>query len=277
MKIFNKIIISSLALVALTFSACSSDDNYTPGDQTNTDSLNVYFNNSASVTLPSESNTFNVVITRNTTKGQLTVPITLSSSNGYDLKGNPIFSAPSEVVFKDGEATETIPVQATDSIKMFNSYYVTINVPQNYTVQYKTNPVGQPRAELNIVKEDYKDYATGTYYSDFFGDGSTPYSQAAVMQYSAIKNTYRFKNIIEGETFTFSLGSDNSISYDWSSVFTGSVDATYGNISMSPSDKPVDYKSYYDPTTKTYYFGFKYTVSAGSFGSSYDRFVVANN
>lgn len=264
--------ILSLVLGVITLSACSDDNDYTVGSQTNADSLNVYFTSGANVVLPSDSNTFKVTVTRNNTSGALTVPLNLSSSNGYDANGTKVFSAPSQVEFKAGEATSTILVQATDSIKMFNSYHVILSVPEEYTTQYKSTQAGQPRAELNIVKEDYKNYAKGSYFSYFFGD---PYTEDAVLQHSALKDTYRFSNVASGETFTFQVGTDNKISYDWTKLSNGYTHKKYGAMYISPSSSK-DYPSYFSPEENTYYFGFEFIVSAGSFGDSYEGFIVTN-
>ena len=112
MKIFNKIIILLLAATAFSFSACSDDDDYTPGSQTNADSVNVYFNSAADVTLLSDVDSFVVTVSRNSSKGELSVPLTLESSNGYDSKGKAIFTIPTVVTFKDGESKANIIVES---------------------------------------------------------------------------------------------------------------------------------------------------------------------
>lgn len=274
MKVLRKIMILSLVLGISMLSSCSDDDNYTAGSKTNTDSLNVYFENISSSTLALTQDSFTVNVIRNRTKGELTVPLTFVSSNGYDEKNNPLFSAPSSVKFMDGKDTATVTIHCTDSVKIFTSYKVTLSVPDSYTIQYSSNPVGQPRMELTVIKEDYKDYAVGVYTSQFFGDGTTDFSQTATLQYSAIKQKYRFTKVIEGQTYTFNVASDNSISYDWSSVDTGSTYPGYGAIYALPSEDKA-YKSYFDSQTNKYYFGFSYKVSAGAFSNNYyDVFTV---
>ncbi len=275
MKILSKLMTLSCVLAAaVTVSSCSDDDNYTAGPQTNSDSLNVYFEKGTSdITLKSDANTFVVNVVRNTTKGALTIPLTTVTGNGYDGLGKNLFTVPTQVEFKDGEDTAQITVNCTDSVKMFKEYNVEMSIPEEYTTQYKSSPTGQPRAELHIVKEDYANYAKGTYFSQFFGDDS-PYTEAAIMQYSKILDTYRFSNIVSGETFTFQVNKDNSITFGFTETPTGYVHSKYGSVNIKPSENE-EYKSYYSPDEKTYYFGFNYVVSAGSFGDYYEGFIVS--
>lgn len=152
MKILSKLVVLSLVIGTFTLSACSDDDNYTSGNKTNSDSLNVYFSTPENINLASTSKSFNVFLVRSTKKDSLIVPLTLASGNGYDSKGEAIFSVPSKVKFKIGQDTTVVTVQCTDSIMASFNYYVVLSIPDAYTTQYKKKQAGMPRAELNIVK-----------------------------------------------------------------------------------------------------------------------------
>lgn len=51
------------------------------------------------------------------------------------------------------------------------------------------------------VKADLAGMATGNYYSEFWGDDDrTPYQEPATLEYSEMKKTYRFTNILLGQS-----------------------------------------------------------------------------
>lgn len=274
---FSKLIIFPLLAAAFALGSCSDDDDWSAGKPANAEGVNVYMpaSDGAAIVLAPEENSFTFTVERNSANGELTVPLTVSNSNGYDNGGNSLFSVPSAVTFADGEKEKTITVACSESMEMFKTYYITVSVPEEYTNPYSSSEESLPRKELNIVKEDYKAYATGTYYSDFWGDDDgTPYQEPATIEYSEIKNMYRFSNVVTGQTFTFTVNEDNTIEFGDAKYDTGYVHPSYGNIYISPSESE-DYPSYYDPDTKTFYFGWEYTVSAGSFGDYYEWFAVA--
>ena len=279
MKIFNCNIFFALALSALTLSSCSSDDDYTVASQTNADSLNVSVENVSKLVMASTENTKTVTLHRNKTNGALTVPVTLSSGNGYDVNGKAIFTAPSEVTFADGQADAQFVITASDSIEMFKEYDLHLSVSEQYTIQYMKDQ-GMPRADFVVVKEDFSEFAKGKYASYFRAEeGKEPDPEAAVLEYSKASDTYRIANVVNGQTITFKVDAKNLVKEKYPSIkfvnanFVAGTDPSYGVIKGSPSEDK-EYTSYYDTDTKTYYFGFVYNVSAGSFGSYYEKFVV---
>lgn len=272
----NKIMILPLLAAAFTFGACSDDDSWSAGEPTNAEGINVYIptGDGADVTLSPTDNSFNVTIARSDANGELTVPLATANANGYDKDGNAIFTVPQTVTFADGEKEKTITVACADGMEMFKTYNITISIPESYTKPYADSEESLPRKELNIIKEDYAAFATGTYYSEFWGDDDgNPAEEQTSIEYSEIKDMYRVKNVMSGQTFTFSVDENNKISFDDSKYSTGYVDSSYGNVYISPSENE-EYGSYYNLDTKTFYFGWEYTVSAGSFGDYYEWFTV---
>lgn len=49
-----------------------------------------------------------------------------------------------------------------EAISLLAGYALSIVIPEEYTHQYAETSI-YPRIELNVIKEDYKPYATGTY------------------------------------------------------------------------------------------------------------------
>ena len=274
---FSKLMIFPLLAAAFAFCSCSDDDDWSAGKQTNAEGINVYLPTSegASMTLAPSDKSFTINVARSSASGELTVPLKTANANGYDKDGKSLFTVPESVTFANGEKEKTITVECSDNMEMFKTYRLTISVPEEYTLAYADSVENLPRKELNILQEDYKSFATGTYYSDLWADDDgTPYEESATLEYSEIKKMYRFSNVVTGETFTFSVDEDNKIVFGDSKYSTGYIHPSYGNIYISPSEDD-EYTSYYDPDTKTFYFGWEYTVSAGSFGDYYEWFKVA--
>lgn len=269
-----------LALLSGAFllTACGDDDSFAPGPATNAEGLNVYIESDKSIVMESTASSFEFTVARNKDNGAITVPLR------YEGENLDVFSLPASVSFAAGELSKTLTVQCSDAIEMFTDYKIQVIVDEAYTTQYDANPAGFPRAILDIVKEDYKVFATGTYTSAW-----TEEDEPATLEYSEIKGSYRFKNATSGNfTYEFSVG-DEPIA-DETSDFNGlypityskAFDATgwvtsedwahpdYGMVTIYPGSDP----SAYDAENKTYYLSIEFTVSAGSFGSYYDVFVA---
>lgn len=265
MKLNKIFLMAGVAMTMFMAASCSDDDSWSAGSQTNADSLNVFIASDNNVALSVDGNTFTVVYGRNKTNGSLTIPVEFST-------GTPdIFTdVPASVTFADGQAYDTITITCKKDMEMFKTYRATITIPEQYTTQYADVQTNLPRAELNVVKEDYKPFKSGKYYSQFFLDPGE--EQDVVMEHSDLLGYYRFKDVVFGQTFRFTVDDENNIQFVEGSFATNYVHPSYGMISAKPaSNKP----SLFDPDDNTYYFGFEYTVSAGSFGSYYDYFVVA--
>lgn len=268
----NKIFLMAGAVMSMFMAvSCSDDDNWSAGNPTNADSLNVYIASDNNVVLPVDGNTFEVTFARNNTNGELTIPVNFST-------GTPeIFTdIPTSVTFANGASEATVSFSCISDLVMFKTYRATIVIDEQYTTQYADQATNMPRAELKIVKEDYKTAKKGTYLSWW-----TEVAEPAELQYSEILDSYRFASQTSGEfTFAFSLGDTDEngvqpIYYSDSFIASGSATSaewahpTYGVMTMKGSTKKL---SYYDPATKTYWFDINFTVSAGSFGNYYDTF-----
>lgn len=259
-------------IVALGFAACSDDDDVTVGARTNADSVNVVVVTGPNVVLPSTATSFDITLQRNKDNGAISVPLS------FNTGAAGIFTGPAKVDFASGELEKTITVNVSESIKMFQDYFLEVVVDENYTKQYavSTGMSGASRALLTIVKEDYKVAKKGMYHSEWL-KGEEP----AELEYSEILDAYRFNKQTSGAfTYVFTLGEAGEdgtqpITYDDSFITSGSAtsedwaDSTYGIMTMKGSTAE---RSYYDPATKTYWFDIKFTVAAGSFGNYYDKF-----
>ncbi len=262
MKISKIFLMAGLAMMTFVATSCSSKDDWAPGEPTTSGGQNVYLDTEESIALPLDGNTFEVTFKRTATSGDLTIPVNFSTPTPE------IFTdVPSTVTFASGAAEAKITITCKSDMEVFHTYRATITIDQQYTTQYADAETNCPKAELNVIKEDYKPFKNGTYYSQFFET-----EEAAVLEYSEMKKLYRFKHVAADQTFNFTVDADNNIKVVEAKIPTAYVHPTYGPITANRTNKP-SFIEVEDGVT-TYYFNFEYTVDAGSFGDAYDYFVV---
>ena len=253
---------AGLAMMTFVATSCSSKDDWAPGEPTTSGGQNVYLDTEESIALPLDGNTFEVTFKRTATSGDLTIPVNFSTPTPE------IFTdVPSTVTFASGAAEAKITITCKSDMEVFHTYRATITIDQQYTTQYADVETNCPKAELNVIKEDYKPFKNGTYYSEFFET-----EEPAVLEYSEMKKLYRFKHVAADQTFNFTVDADNNIKVVEAKIPTAYVHPTYGPITANRTNKP-SFIEVEDGVT-TYYFNFEYTVDAGSFGDAYDYFVV---
>lgn len=268
--LLNTLLIAGALCVSTGLTGCSDDDNYTPGNVTNSNGLNISFENTANITLSPEETSFKVTLTRNNTTGDMTVPIkAISVTNA--------FTVPSEVTFKSGESTAEITVDVDKDIEMFTNYKLTLSLAEEYTTPYDSASVADgktPRAELNVIKEDYEPYATGTVTSNFMGDddGNPAIETEKTLEYSKIKNLYRIKSFWGSGSgdLLFTWDGKDKVATAESSIPTGISVGSYGEATANFKEAS------YNEATKTFDFNLEFTVSAGSFGALDELFTITS-
>ena len=262
MKISKIFLMAGLTMMSFMATSCGSNDDWAPGDPSLVGGQNVYLNTAENIELPMDGNTFEVTFARTTTSGELTVPVYFSTPTPE------VFTdVPKTVTFASGADKATITITCKSDMEVLRTYRATITIDQQYTQAYIDNETNCPKAELKVIKVDYKPFKNGTYYSEFFGT-----EEPAVLEYSEIKKLYRFKHVAADQTFNFTVDADNNIKVVEAKIPTSYVHATYGAVTANRTNKP-SYIEVEDGVT-TYYFNFEYTVDAGSFGDAYDYFVV---
>ena len=161
MKILNKTLLAGILFASALLSGCS-DDEYTPGEASNANGINVYFESpvSAEVALGPDDTAFTITVGRNQTDGALSVPLKMAS-----VYAN-LFEVPAQVDFAQGESSKTLTIKVSSDMAMFESYPMTLTIDPAYTQAYTQSDL-YPRLELNVIKEDYVPYADGKF-SDYF-------------------------------------------------------------------------------------------------------------
>ncbi len=101
MKFFKYSILAMMGLLAVSFTACSDDDDYSVGTQ----SPGAYFADAlpSSIELSLEASSFDVTVSRTNADAPDTYNLTLTDPSG-------LFTAPSRVVFADGALTAPVTI-----------------------------------------------------------------------------------------------------------------------------------------------------------------------
>ncbi len=256
MKSLKYFLISAVALFALA--ACTQEDPYKPGDPTNTNGNNIYFSekNPGSIVLGLAENSFTVTIERENSSNAVSVPLKAYSTS-------TVFTVPSSVDFAAGETSKDITVQFAGADPFVN-YVLNISIPEEYTYQYKDQSV-YPAFAVTVLQEDFKVIHSGTYYDDFWWEESWDQD----LEYSELKDAYRLSDLWTagaGFEFTWDKSTGKVVVNGGNKLSTGIVHSSYGLISAQ------DQGSFYDADDDAIYFPFKWTVSAGSFGTYYNVF-----
>lgn len=259
MKIFHKYFLLAVVSCCL-FTACSDDEDYTPGTPSNANGDNVYFSadNEATLALGVDESEFTMTIERSNAGAAQSIPLKVATPH------DSIFTVPVTVDFASGEGSKVIIIKTSDKMRMFKKYALSITIPEEYTQQYAETTT-YPRMELNITKEDYKPYATGLYTSGYFEE-----LWDATLEYSEILNLYRFPSCwVKGYDVTFAWDGSEKVKVNNGNKFvTGYIHASYGMVSATPG------LCSYDASSKTFSFIYEWTVSAGTFGEIPDTFEV---
>lgn len=261
MKTINKILGIALLAVAV-FASCTKEDPYQPGQPSGKYSV-CFAGNPSTIVLGLTDNQFEVTVS-NPNGDAVTVPLTSWCSKGG------VATVPESVTFAAGETEKAITVSLKD-LEPFEEYLFKITIPDEYTQAYKVDG-GDAEFGVTFYQEDYKPYATGTVYDEFWyegmvtQDGETP--AKIVLEYSELLNKYRLANWLDyGANFVFSWDKEkDEITGDKQA--TGIVHSSYGMIYA----EVVPDNSGFDPEENALYLSLKWTVSAGSFGEYYNVF-----
>lgn len=256
----RNIIFMALSAALLLAFACQKEDTYVPGKPT-VENDNVYFSpdNGTSAVLAVDETEVTVLLSRMDSTDALTVPVTAWTSHPA------AFELPEKVEFAAGAATAEYKIKTTDSLAMFVNYPVRLSIPEELTNAYDTLDV-YPRFALNVVKEDYKACAKGTWIDYFMYAGEEAAEWEQALQYSEILDTYRFPDVwYPGYSVEFKW--DGKGNPEMAAAYTTGVeDSTYGMITANTVDA-----TYADDT---FVLNFEWTVSAGSFGAAPQIFVI---
>lgn len=255
-------LMSFLTIAAI--SSCSNEDDYTPGEPAPVEVSEYYFasGTETALTIGLTQNLITAEINRVNAEGEETLELVVTNPS------NEYFAVPTSVTFADGETTATIEIVVSDSLPLFQNYQFSIQIPSEYINPY-VDANNNSTLHYVVMRDDYKPFAYGIYQSAW-----CEAEFEAVLEFSEALQTYRIKSfcMIEGYDVTFKMDEDYNITMTSSSFSSGYEHPAYGMVTA------VVYKdgSYngYDPETNLFKFAYTWTVTAGSFGTFYDYFMI---
>lgn len=137
----------TIVAAGVMLTACSNDDDFTPGPATSPDSPEVYFSDATQAQYllsTGEAHTVEINLGRVVTEEELTVPIIAN----YVADG---LTVPSEATFAAGEATTSITINVTDDYKLSTPYAFELALPDELVNYYSTTLPGTASISSKIV------------------------------------------------------------------------------------------------------------------------------
>ena len=269
---------------AFGFSAWRDDDDYKAGEPAGEN--NVTFLTYSNPVMEKTATSFDVVLNRHTTQGTLSVPLEkLIVPEGWNVPETANFAA--------GDSLATITVTPVADMSLNTDYDFVLRVPESYTNSYMQKNGEVNTYKVEVVKEDYEPFATGTYDETFFAEAQWP----VTIEYSPALDVYRIKSMLEpmgdvaGYHFYFKWNKETGEKQKFTqcasnggkqtSAQAGFEYGTYGMVSYAWAAGTNDPAKYTGEDNKNNFGGYlasenmfvlpwNHNVSAGSFGVGTD-------
>ena len=250
----KKIIYATFAILALMLtSACQHEGTLY---EMPADSALISFPSNAAVfeMLASDGNKVTVDLWRGNTKGAVSIPVKIE-----DQTGGVFTPAKSSFDFADGEGIAHLDITYPD-INAFGgeTYKLTLSVDEG-----QVSPSGIDKMTVSATRKLTPKYVgTGIYYSDWYEEEweQDLYTTEEAPDFFILPDCW-----VRGTDFTFTVQNHKPI---WpASFFSGYVHSSYGNVYLYTGDSYIEDGVIYLPITG-------YRVSAGSFGSGIEYFVL---
>ena len=204
--------------------------------------------------LASDGNKVTVDLWRGNTKGAVSIPVQVED------KTDGVFKlAKSSFDFADGEGVAHLDITYPD-INAFGgeTYKLTLSVDEN-----QLSPSGIGEMTVSATRKlTPKFVGTGIYYSDWYEEEweQDLYTTEEAPDFFILPDCW-----VKGTDFTFTVQNHKPI---WpASFFSGYVHSSYGNVYIYTGDSYIEDNTVFLPVTG-------YRVSAGSFGSGMEYFVL---
>ena len=166
-KLFKSYI--ALAVLALGFSACTEEVEYSPAEVPAT--AQVYFSNTngAQIDLAKEAKSFDIAVSRAVTGEAASIEVAVTA----DSLANEMFDFPATVEFADTAATATYTVTVKEGKELeFEAYYdVTLAFDESLATPYG-NSTYSFKVGVPAPWSEWKQIGTGTYYLSIYWGGT---------------------------------------------------------------------------------------------------------
>lgn len=262
MKTFKNIYGILVAFLAIAAVSCSESVEYTPATPAAVDATEYFFTPGTETNIVISPSDKQIVATLNRLNAEKEATIKLNVVNNNE----ELFAVPTEVKFAAGETSADVVIEVSDSLVFFETYEFSFSIAEEYTNPYIAEN-NNPKLHYVVMRNDYAPFATGVYSSWFWEQ-----EWDAVLEYSPSLDLFRFKDCwVAGYDVTFTCDTETmEFTMAAGQFASGYVHPSYG---MVTAQVLADY-NYYDPATDTFYFAYKWVVSAGSFGSGFDSFTI---
>lgn len=266
---FNKaLLIVSLLVTALGFSACDNNDDYVPGAFAG--EHNIGFDSEENLVMGMTDTEISVVLTRANTEGELTIPL-------QALMVPECMTLPESATFADGSATADVKVSVSEEMKTFTEYQLSFRIPEEYSNAYAADGKS-PIFNITVKKEDFKVVANGVFKEAILFKQEWPQA----LEYSPILGIYRIPDCfaVGGHWYFHFNGNDEFWFTDaeGNKVLKFASGYNHANYGMIMANVETDYEMGYDTTIPgiegQFYVVMSMTVSAGTFGTNYELFDI---
>ena len=266
---FNKaLLIVSLLVTALGFSACDNNDDYVPGAFAG--EHNIGFDSEENLAMRMSDNEISAVLTRANTEGELTIPL-------QALMVPECMTLPESATFADGSATADIKISISEEMKPFTEYQLSFRIPEEYSNAYAADGKS-PIFNITVKKEDFKVVANGVF------EDRILFKQKwmQTLEYSPLLGIYRIPDCFAmGGHWYFHFNGNDEFWFtdaEGNKVLKFASGYNHPNYGMIMANVETDYEMGYD-TTKPgiegqFYVVMSMTVSAGTFGTNYELFDI---
>ena len=142
----------ALAVLALGFSSCTEECDYTPAQPSAVETNDFYFNadQPASEIIGLTDTEYTVTIERVNADEELTFDIN-------SVANDEIFDIPATVTFAAGENTADIVIGLSEKMEPFKNYKFELSIPEELINPYKVD--NNSVCVVSLMKEDYVPYA----------------------------------------------------------------------------------------------------------------------
>ena len=281
MKKLLKLNYMALFAVLALFSACTEEDDYTPAQPSAVEETKYFFNReqATSAVLPLSVSEYVVVLERALVDSTEVEAVTLNLNVNVDKN---VFTVPESVTFEAGAKTAEIVIGINENMEAFKEYALEISLPEEVINPYKMD--NYSIFTLKLLKEDYAPYAKGIYnwgFTQILVKAELEFEQEIL--YSEYLDTYRMVSpwstpaetyvawscgAEPGENVEFQINEETgNVTLENGVILSGLIHPNYGSVYANFVSGNVDEEGNIN-------FVYKWTVSAGSFGSAVDQLVI---
>ena len=269
----NKIKFGFLSLVvALGLVSCNGNDyEYTPAQEAG--QYNIGFVGEKNLVLAMTDTEVQITLNRVDDAEEQTIPLNVITAPDF-------VTIPESVTFAEGQKQAVVTLTLGEGMIPCTTYQIQLSIDEEYTQPYDLETAQPVIYDFTIYKEDYELVANGVFQSTVAWKGSWEVE----VEYSPYMNLYRIPDLIaDGTNYYFHFEMDDEGQEFWFTDASGShktafesgyVHPSYGMMLTTINEKAqMGYDE--DPQYGNYfYWVWKVTVSAGSFGENYQYLFV---